>query len=78
VKRLGELRTQAGRERTPFEIIVALTTPPDIDTFRRLEDQGVTGVVSWPLVFTAGPGSTLEGKKQALETYANEIIARMR
>jgi len=77
-KRLRELRAEAGRERTPFEIIVALTTPPDIDTFRRLEDQGVTGVVSWPLVFTAGPGSTIEGKKQALETYASQIIAKYR
>jgi len=78
VKRLRELRAEAGRDRTPFEIIVALTTPPDIDTFRRLEDQGVTGVVSWPLVFTAGPGSTIEGKKQALETYASQIIAKYR
>ena len=78
VKRLTELRAQAGRQRTPFEIIVALTTPPDVDLFRRLEDQGVTGVVSWPLVFTAGPASTIEGKKQALETYASQIIAKCR
>ena len=78
LRRLGELRREAGRERVPFEIIVALTTPPDVDVFRRLEDQGVTGVVSWPLVFTVGPGASIEQKRGALESYAEQIIRRFR
>jgi hypothetical protein len=69
---LGDRRREAGRERAPFEVIVALTTPPDIDTFRRLEDQGVTGVVSWPLV------SSIAQKRGALESYANQIIRHFR
>jgi probable F420-dependent oxidoreductase len=76
--RLRALRAEAGRERIPFDIIVALTTPPDVEVFRRLEDDGVTGVVSWPLVFTAGPNTSIAQKRQALETYANQIISRMR
>ena len=78
LRRLGELRREAGRERAPFEIIVALTTPPDVDVFRRLEDQGVTGVVSWPLVFTVGPGASIEQKRGALEGYAEQVIRRFR
>jgi probable F420-dependent oxidoreductase len=78
LRRLGELRREAGRERVPFEIIVALTTPPDVDVFRRLEDQGVTGVVSWPLVFTVGPGASIEQKRGALESYAEQVIRRFR
>ena len=78
LKRLGELRREAGRERAPFEVIVALTTPPDVDVFHRLEDQGVTGVVSWPLVFTVGPGASIAQKRGALEGYANQIIRRFR
>jgi probable F420-dependent oxidoreductase len=78
LRRLGELRGQAGRRRTPFEVIVALTTPPDVDVFRRLEDQGVTGVVSWPLLFTVGPGASIAQKRAALETYAEQIIRRFR
>jgi len=78
LRRLGELRREAGRERAPFEIIVALTTPPDVDVFRRLEDQGVTGVVSWPLVFTVGPGASIEQKRGALESYAEQVIRRFR
>jgi alkanesulfonate monooxygenase SsuD/methylene tetrahydromethanopterin reductase-like flavin-dependent oxidoreductase (luciferase family) len=78
VRRLGELRREAGRERAPFEVIVALTTPPDVDRFRRLEDQGVTGVVSWPLVFTVGPGASVAQKRGALESYAEQFIRRFR
>ena len=78
LKRLSELRREAGRERAPFEVIVALTTPPDVDVFRRLEDQGVTGVVSWPLLFTVGPGASIEQKRGALESYANQIIQHFR
>ena len=78
LSRLHALRVEAGRDRRPYDVLVALTTPPDVDVFRRLEDQGVTGVVSWPLVFTAGPNSSIAAKRAALETYANDVIARMR
>ena len=78
LKRLGELRREAGRERMPFEVIVALTTPPEVDVFRRLEDQGVTGVVSWPLLFTVGPGASIAQKRGALESYANQFIRYFR
>jgi probable F420-dependent oxidoreductase len=75
--RLRALRGEAGRAG-PFETIVALTVPPDVDTFRRLEDRGVTGVVSWPFLYTIGPGTTAAAKRRALEDYAERIIARMR
>jgi len=77
-RRLRALRSEASRDGTPFEIIVALTTPPDVDVFRRLEDEGVTGVVSWPLVFTAGPGASIAQKRQALETFAASFIPATR
>jgi probable F420-dependent oxidoreductase len=76
VERLRELRAEAGRESEPFEIIVAVTVPPDRDLFRRLEDAGVTGMISYPMLFTLGPGTTLDQKRAALEQYGNDIIVR--
>ncbi len=78
LERLRVLRAEAGRDRLPFEVVVALTVPPDVDVFRRLEDQGVTGVVSWPLVFTVGRGASIAQKRGALESYANQIIRHFR
>jgi probable F420-dependent oxidoreductase len=78
LERLHTLRKEAGRDRLPFETIVALTVPPDLDLFKRLEDGGVTSIVSWPLTYTIGPGQPLAAKRAALEKYGNEVIARAR
>ena len=61
---------------SPTIIIVALTSPPDFDVWRRLEDQGVTGMVNYPLSFTIGPDATLDEKKASLEQYGDAIISK--
>ena len=38
LKTLKTLRKEFGRENAPFETIIGLTTPPDLDTFKRLHD----------------------------------------
>ncbi len=70
-------RREAGRDHLPFESIVALTTPPDLDTFRRVEDAGVAGIVAYPPMFTLGPRSTLDQKKAVMESFAESFIAKM-
>ena len=76
--RLARLRAEAGRAAQPFEAIVPLTTPPDRDVLRRLEDHGATGTVSFPFTYTVGPASPLEKKRAYLEGFAERVIARMR
>jgi probable F420-dependent oxidoreductase len=74
--RLAALRKESGREGQPFEAIVALSVPPEPDLLRRLEDQGATAVVSYPLAYSIGPGTSVAQKRQALEQYAEHVIAR--
>jgi probable F420-dependent oxidoreductase len=74
VAELRRERAAAGKDALPFEIIVALTAAPDRDLFRRMQDAGVTGIVSYPLLYTLGPGSTLAQKRAALEGYAEAFI----
>ena len=71
---LGELRRNAGREDVPFETRVSVTAAPDPDLFRRLEDQGLTGIVHWPFKYLLGPSSSIEQKRAAMESYAEDII----
>jgi len=77
MERLRALRRQYERARTPFETIVAVSVPPEVDLFKRLEDAGVTALVSWPLAYTLGPGATLDAKRKALESYGDQLIARL-
>jgi len=76
VGRLREFRREAGLSGSGFDIVVALTTAPDVDLLRRLEDVGVTGIVSYPLLYTLGPGAGLDRKRDALERYAEAFVAR--
>ena len=71
---LGELRRDAGREGVRFETRVSVTAAPDRDLFRRIEDQGLTGIVQWPFKYLLGPSSSVAQKRAAMERYAEDII----
>jgi probable F420-dependent oxidoreductase len=75
---LARLRAEFGRARERFEAIVPLTTPPDPDVLRRLEDQGAHGTVSYPFLYALGPTSTLAQKRAYLEGYAENVIKKAR
>jgi probable F420-dependent oxidoreductase len=68
------LRGEAGRERLPFETVIGLSTPPDLATFQRLDEAGMSGGVSYPFTFTAGKRSTLDDKKRVMEDFARRFI----
>jgi probable F420-dependent oxidoreductase len=73
---LHRLRRSAGRGDQPFETIIGLKTPPDVATFQRLGEQGMTAGVSYPFMFSLGRISTLDQKKRVMEQFAEQIIRR--
>jgi probable F420-dependent oxidoreductase len=74
---LKRLRIAAGRDHLPFETVIGLNTPPDLDTFKRLEAQGMTSGVSYPFYFSLGLTSTLDAKKRVMEDFAEKFIRKM-
>jgi probable F420-dependent oxidoreductase len=87
---LNRLRREAGRDHLPFETIVAIrpfVPPPDVDTFKRLEELGVTATFCAPFdaggtdrgrtTSLLGRTSTIEEKKRVMEQYARTIIHKM-
>ena len=50
----------------------------DLDGYRRLEEIGVTGVMTMPWLLYGGDPSLLEDKKDGLKRFAAEIIGKMR
>jgi probable F420-dependent oxidoreductase len=75
--KLARLRAEAGRDHLPFETVVGLKTPPDVDTFKRLSEKGMTTGISYPFKFALGDRSTLDQKKRLMETFAEKIIRRV-
>jgi probable F420-dependent oxidoreductase len=75
LKRLGELRREAGREREPFEVHVISLDAYTREGIRRLEDQGVSDVIVGFRNAYEPDTMTLQQKIDALRAYADRIIA---
>ncbi len=78
LKRLAELRREAGREREPFEVHVISLDAYTPDGVRRLEDRGVTDVIVGFRNAYEPDTQTLQQKIDALRAYADQVIARVR
>jgi probable F420-dependent oxidoreductase len=76
--KLNDMRREAGRSHLPFETIIPLTTVPNVDTFRLLQQQGMTASFSMPFTLELGLTSTLDQKKRVMEKFARDIIHKMR
>lgn len=68
------LRAESGRAHEPFETMIGLATPPDLATFQRLHEQGMTGTVAYPFKYSLGDRSSLDDKKRVMETFAKQFI----
>ncbi len=78
LRRLRELRAEAGRESEPFETIVPLVTPPDVDVLRRLAGEGMTSATAWPFTYTLPPNAALADKRDSLLRFGESFIAKLR
>jgi probable F420-dependent oxidoreductase len=74
---LARLRSEAGRADEPFETIVPLVVPPDVDLLRRLEEHGMTSTSAYPFSYTIGPTSTLEQKREQMLRFGEGVIAKL-
>jgi hypothetical protein len=53
---------------------MGVNTPPDLDTFKRLNDQGLTSGVAYPFYFSLGMTSSIDDKKRVMEDFAEKFI----
>src|SRR4030095_13592543 len=77
LRRLAELRREAGRERDPFEIHVISLDAFSVAGVRRLEERGVTDVIVGFRNAYERDTQTLEQKLDALRGFADHVIAKV-
>ena len=70
---------EEGRANDPFEIQGVVTDVADADGFRRLEDAGLTDMITMPWAFYGhGLGNApLDKKIDGMKRFAEKVIARM-
>jgi probable F420-dependent oxidoreductase len=78
IAELSRLRQEAGRAGEPFEIKVVCTDVFDLEGYRRLEEAGVTDLISMPWYLYGGDPSPLATKERAMERFAETVIRKLR
>jgi probable F420-dependent oxidoreductase len=76
IERIRAWRREFGRENTPFEVMATPSDAWDVDGYRRLEDAGVTHILTMPWPFYHGESERLEHKIDGIKRYADDIISR--
>jgi probable F420-dependent oxidoreductase len=73
LQQVNHFRHVAGTDDRHFGVIVGLAGPPDLDTFKRLGDAGVTGIANIPWYYQT-PTSSIAFKRETLERFAEQFI----
>src|SRR5262245_11812303 len=69
-------RAEHGRAGEPLGVVAACSDTFDVEGFRRLEDGGVTHLLTMPWTFYGGV--TLRERCDGLRRFADELIAKLR
>jgi probable F420-dependent oxidoreductase len=75
-KKLDDERAALGRSDTDFAMIGACTDAFDYDGYRRLEEAGVTHLLTMPWIFYSGFTTDLQERVDGLNRFADDIIAK--
>ncbi len=78
VRKLTDLRREYGRDSEPFDIMLALLEPPTPDLYKRAEDIGITAVMCVPWMGAELPGGGVDGLREPIERFAEDIIGKVR
>jgi probable F420-dependent oxidoreductase len=77
IARIRQWRRDCGREHEPFEVMATPNDAWDADGYKRLEDAGVTHILTMPWAFYHGDTKDVELKIDGVKRYADEVIATL-
>lgn len=76
IRKVREYRKEYGREPNDFDVMATPMDVFDIDGYKKLEDQGVTHIMTQPWQIYSPGTKDLQKEKDAILRYADEVIAR--
>lgn len=76
-RRIDAYRAEYGRADEPFACIGSATDAVDVEDYRRLEEVGVTDLLTLPWVFYDGFTDDLDAKLAGVHRFADDVIAKM-
>jgi len=77
IERLRKYRADSPRAEDPLSILVSCTDAFDLDAYRKLEEIGVTHLLTLPWIFYDAHPDSLEEKIEGLARFGEDVIERM-
>lgn len=77
VQRIQQYRKEYGRENLPFSVMATPSDAFTIDGYKRLEDGGVSHILTQPWPFYYGYTQELAKKIDGIKRYADDYIAAL-
>ncbi len=77
IGRIRDYRAQYGRGDEPLEVFAACSDAFDADGYRRLEEIGVTHVMTMPWLLYGGSHDSLQDKKDGLRRFADDVFGKL-
>ncbi|MEH6590298.1 MAG: LLM class F420-dependent oxidoreductase [Halioglobus sp.] len=76
IKSIKAWRAESGADPDQFDVMATPSDAYDVDGYKRLEDAGVTHILTMPWPFYHGDTDELEQKIDGVKRYADDIISR--
>jgi probable F420-dependent oxidoreductase len=76
INRIKVWRKEYGRDHLPFEVMATPSDAWNYDGYKRLEDAGVTHILTMPWPFYHGDTDELEKKIDSVKRYSDDIISQ--
>lgn len=73
VGRLREMRAENGLTMNDFTVLTPLTDAFTTADYRRVEDAGVTGIITMPWMFYGGPDASLDDKIDGMQRFRKDL-----
>jgi len=73
IGKLRELRHEKGLSMDDFTILTPLTDAFTTADYRRAEDAGITGIITMPWMFYAGPDAALDDKIDGMQRFRKDL-----
>ncbi len=76
IAKVRQLRAESDRAKDPFKIFGSVMDTAGLDGYRRLQDIGITHLVTFPWVFYHGLTDSLDEKIDGIKRFGDEIISQ--
>jgi probable F420-dependent oxidoreductase len=77
VAHIHAMRKEYGRDHLPFDVMATPSDSYDIDSYKKLEDAGISHILTMPWPFYHGDTQDIELKIDGVKRYAEDIVQKM-